>query len=48
MACNRLKQPEMPFSTSNMLFCTLEIGHNFVLHNIGGATAPPASWGLNL
>ena len=50
MASNSLQQPELPSSTSDMFLCALEIGHNSVLQNIGGAVAPPAppvSWGLS-
>ena len=49
MACNSLQQKELSSSISNMFLCALEIGHNSVLKNIGGTTAPPAtpaSWGL--
>ena len=31
-----------------MFLCALEIGQSSVLKNIGGATAPPASWGPSL
>ena len=42
MACNSLQQPELSSSIYNMFLCVLEIGHNTVLKNIEGATAPPA------
>ena len=47
MDYNSLQQLEvLPFSTSNIFLCALEIGHNSVLKSVSTASASTPSWGM--